>query len=280
MNNLRSTFLRAICVLCFGISIFAQSGEEIIRQERFFYDSLKEKNLGVLPGLFLDNFHGIFGGGYIDRDAEIEGFESAVLLDYRFSEIIVKFPAETVGIIMYRSYIKGTSKGLEVTGESYRTSTWVKNDGKWKMILHTDVPVGETLANINKRKDNKNMNFIGIATSIYKVSDLDKAKDWYSKAFGVKPYFDEPFYVGFNINGFELGLQTEDEQSSTKGNASVSYWAVKDVKATVAEFIGLGATEHEPAADVGGGVVVASVKDPWGNIIGIIHNPVFTGATK
>lgn len=124
------------------------------------------------------------------------------------------------------------------------------------------------------------MKFIGLATSIYKVSDLEKAKEWYTKAFGAEPYFDEPFYVGFNINGFELGLQTEGEQSSTKGNASICYWTVKDVNATVAEFIGLGATEHEASDDVGGGVVVASVRDPWGNIIGIIHNPEFTGAVK
>ena len=124
------------------------------------------------------------------------------------------------------------------------------------------------------------MRFIGIATSIYKVSDLEKAKEWYSKAFETKPYFDEPFYVGFNINGFELGLQTEDDRSSTKGNASLCYWAVEDVKATAAKLIALGASEYEAPEDVGGGVVVASVKDPWGNLIGIIHNPAFTGALK
>lgn len=280
MSFIKTAIVIALCLPVFCIPASGQKGEEIIRQERFFYDSLKEKNLSVLPDLFLDNFHGVFGGGYIDRDAEIKGFESAVLLDYRFSEIVVKFPAENVGIMMYRSFIKGTSKGLEVTGDAYRTSTWVKSGGKWKMILHTDVPVGETLANINKRKNDKNMKFIGLATSIYKVSDLDKAKEWYSKAFGVKPYFDEPFYVGFNVNGFELGLQTEDENSSTKGNASMCYWAVNDAEAAFKEFIALGATEHEAPADVGGGVVVASVKDPWGNIIGIIHNPVFTGAVN
>ena len=50
----------------------------------------------------------------------------------------------------------------------------------------------------------KNTQLLGLRTTIYKVGDINKAKEWYSKAFGVQPYFDQPFYVGFNIGGFEL----------------------------------------------------------------------------
>ena len=66
-------------------------------------------------------------------------FSFAVLEEYRFSEIIVKFPVKNVGIIAYKAYIKGSYKGNNVTGNSYHTSTWVKNGKKWKMILHTEV---------------------------------------------------------------------------------------------------------------------------------------------
>ena len=263
----------AVLVLLFVLPAFAQKGEEVIRQERYFYDALKEKKLHLLPELFLDNFHGVFGGGYIDKQAEVKGFESAILLDYKFSEIIVKFPAKNVGIMIYRSYIKGSSKGQTVTGEAYRTSTWVKKNGKWKMILHTDVPVGNTLANKNMKKEA--MNFLGISTAAYIVSDIDEAKKWYTKAFGIKPYFDEPYYVGFNINGYELGLQPEEKKRSVKGDGAICYWAVRDVGAIFKRFVDAGAKINEKPNDVGGGVIVASVKDPWENIIGIIRNPNF-----
>ncbi len=280
MNLKRRYVFLLFCILGISISAFPQKGEEIIKMERFFYDSLKEKKLDVLPDLFLENFHGVFGAGYIDKNAEIKGFESAILLDYRFSEIIVKFPAKNVGIMIYRSYIKGSSKGQVVTGEAYRTSTWVKKRGKWGMILHTDVPVGNTLANKNKQKEANKMEFVGIATNAYKVADLDKAKEWYSKAFNTKPYFDEPFYVGFNINGYELGLQPEEEKKSVKGDGMTTHWAVKDIDATFKMLVELGATVHEKPTGVGGDLKVASVKDPWGNIIGIIYNPIFKEMQK
>ncbi|PZR21880.1 MAG: glyoxalase/bleomycin resistance/extradiol dioxygenase family protein [Flavobacterium psychrophilum] len=113
---------------------------------------------------------------------------------------------------------------------------------------------------------------LGLRTVGYKVSDITKAKEWYTKAFNTVPYFDEPFYVGFNIAGYELGLQPDD---SVKGDNVVTYWGVEDIEAEYERFISLGATEHETPQNVGGDIMVASVKDPWGNIIGLIYNPEF-----
>jgi len=124
------------------------------------------------------------------------------------------------------------------------------------------------------------MEFVGIATNAYKVADLDKAKEWYSKAFETQPYFDEPFYVGFSINGYELGLQPEEEKKSVKGDGMTTYWAVRDIDVTFKRLIDLGASEHEKPTGVGGDLKVASVKDPWGNIIGIIYNPAFKEMQK
>ena len=64
--------------------------------------------------------------------------------------------------------------------------------------------------------------FKKLRTVIYHVSDIAAAKDWYIKATGIQPYFDEPFYVGFDINGFELGLDP-DSSGVTSGNQTVSY---------------------------------------------------------
>ncbi len=56
--------------------------------------------------------------------------------------------------------------------------------------------------------------FLGLRTAIYHVHDIDKAKDWYSSILGFKPYFDEPFYVGYNVAGYELGLQPAEGESA------------------------------------------------------------------
>ncbi|MBX7126409.1 MAG: VOC family protein, partial [Cyclobacteriaceae bacterium] len=68
----------------------------------------------------------------------------------------------------------------------------------------------------------------GLRTVIYKVSDLEKAKDWYRHAFQTSPYFDQPFYVGFNIGGYELGLDPNEKPGAVKGDNAVAYWDVAD----------------------------------------------------
>lgn len=116
---------------------------------------------------------------------------------------------------------------------------------------------------------------LGLRTTLYKVGDINAAKKWYAKAFGTTPYFDEPFYVGFNIGGYELGLQPEENPTTEKPESVVSYWGVNDIEKTYRQLIDNGATEHEKPFNVGGELMTAAVKDPWGNIIGIIYNPEF-----
>ncbi len=116
--------------------------------------------------------------------------------------------------------------------------------------------------------------FQGLRTVIYHVDDLEKAKTWYSEALDVKPYFDQPFYVGFNVGGFELGLDP-DISGITKGNNAIAYWGVKDASATHKRMLELGAKEHTGITDVGEGIRVAVVTDPFDNVIGIIENPSF-----
>jgi len=116
--------------------------------------------------------------------------------------------------------------------------------------------------------------FQGLRTAIYHVEDLQKAKAWYSEVLGFGPYFDEPFYVGFNVGGYELGLDP-DVSGVTKGDNVVAYWGVKDAVAAYELILGLGAQKHSEPREVGGGIIVATVKDPFGNVFGIIENPHF-----
>ncbi len=116
---------------------------------------------------------------------------------------------------------------------------------------------------------------LGLRTTIYKVGDIDAAKAWYAQVFETQPYFDEPFYVGFNIGGYELGLQPEENPVKDKEESVLTYWGVEDIETEFNRFAAAGAIVHEEPSDVGGGIKVASLKDPWGNIIGLIYNPHF-----
>ena len=114
---------------------------------------------------------------------------------------------------------------------------------------------------------------LGLRTVIYPVGkELDKARDWYTQVAGLEPYFVEPFYVGFAIGGFELGLQPEDG-ASTQGPEPL--WGVADAEAAFQRLLQLGATALSPVTEVGEGIKVAAVRDPFGNRLGIIENPHF-----
>lgn len=116
---------------------------------------------------------------------------------------------------------------------------------------------------------------LGLRTAIYKVGDMAKAVEWYAKAFQTQPYFNEPFYVGFNIGGYELGLQPEENPTTQKQESVTALWGVEDIQQEYDRLLALGATEYEKPTNVGGELMVASVKDPWGNILGLIYNPAF-----
>jgi predicted enzyme related to lactoylglutathione lyase len=110
--------------------------------------------------------------------------------------------------------------------------------------------------------------FQGLRTVIYHVNDLAKAIDWYTKVAGKPPYFNQPFYVGFEIGGYELGLLPDSDGIAT-------YWGTPDIDAEYARLLALGAAPNDAIKDVGDGIRVATVIDPFGNVVGIIENPHF-----
>jgi predicted enzyme related to lactoylglutathione lyase len=113
---------------------------------------------------------------------------------------------------------------------------------------------------------------LGLRTVIYPGPDLPAAREWYEKVLERKPYFDEPFYVGFSVGGFELGLVPDAEPALA---GAQPLWGVDNADRELTRLVELGATVLEPVTDVGGGIRVAAVKDPFGNRFGIIENPHF-----
>lgn len=121
----------------------------------------------------------------------------------------------------------------------------------------------------------------GLRSVIYTVSDIEKAKDWYARALGIAPYFDQSCYVGFNVGGYELGLDPDGEGKAGVASASgVAYWGVENIASSLKRLLELGATLHGDMQDVGSGILMATVLDPFGNLLGIIENPHFSLESK
>lgn len=117
--------------------------------------------------------------------------------------------------------------------------------------------------------------FLGLRTVKYTARDLGAARDWYARVLGIAPYFDEPFYVGFNVGGYELGIVPDDSAAPVRPEAGVAYWGVPSADSAHARLLELGAVGVEPVEDVGDGIRVATVRDPFGNLLGVIENRFF-----
>ncbi|MEE8539381.1 MAG: VOC family protein [Woeseiaceae bacterium] len=115
----------------------------------------------------------------------------------------------------------------------------------------------------------------GLRTVVYGVPDIERAKDWYTEALGIKPYVDEPYYVGFNVGGYELALNPKGTVARPVGSGVRVFWGVDNIGEELDRLLRIGAKPHKPVEDIGADIKVASVLDPYGNLIGLIYNPHF-----
>ena len=110
----------------------------------------------------------------------------------------------------------------------------------------------------------------GIRTVLHPVSDLAAAKPVYTALIGAPPQHDAEYYVGYDVDGQHIGLVPG---GGPQGMTSpVAYWHVPDIEAKLAEVTAAGATVNEPARDVGGGRLVATITDPDGNVLGLLQD--------
>ena len=108
----------------------------------------------------------------------------------------------------------------------------------------------------------------GVQTIIYPVKDLAKAKAQFRELLGVEPYADAPYYVGFKVGKQDIGLDPHGHQAG-----ATAYYHVSDIKGGLQKLLDAGAESVQEIKDVGGGRLIASVKDANGNIIGLIQDP-------
>jgi predicted enzyme related to lactoylglutathione lyase len=106
---------------------------------------------------------------------------------------------------------------------------------------------------------------------VYPVKDIVRAKGLYRKLLGVEPYTEGPYYVGFRVEGQEIGL---DPNGHSKGVAGpVGYWQVDDIKKSLRQLLDAGWRSQQEVTDVGAGKLIAAVNDPDGNTIGLVQSP-------
>ncbi len=113
--------------------------------------------------------------------------------------------------------------------------------------------------------------FLGLRSIIYPAPDLAASKSLFTAILGKEPYFDEPFYVGYSVGGYELGLWPDGDPADGPG----TYWGVDNVDTALASLVALGAVPKQDISEVGDGIRMVDVTLPNGDVFGIIENPVF-----
>jgi catechol 2,3-dioxygenase-like lactoylglutathione lyase family enzyme len=125
---------------------------------------------------------------------------------------------------------------------------------------------------LSQRESMVRVMFLGLRSLIHPAPDLDVSRAWYTEILGSEPYFDEPFYVGFDVGGYELGLHPDGDPTV----GPKTYWGVAEVEPALDRLGAAGATLEEPVTEVGAGIRMAAVRDPAGCFLGIIENPNFS----
>ncbi|MEU6083369.1 VOC family protein [Streptomyces sp. NPDC047108] len=111
--------------------------------------------------------------------------------------------------------------------------------------------------------------FLGLRTVMYPAPNLEADKQWWTSVLGIEPYFDEPFYVGFDVGGYELAL----DPHASPSEGPLTYWGVSDVDHALEKLTAAGAAVRDAVQEVGGSIRAASVVESSGSVIGLIENP-------
>jgi len=114
-----------------------------------------------------------------------------------------------------------------------------------------------------------------LRSHIIQAHDIKEVANWYEKVLEKKPYFTADQYIGFDAGGFELGIFKRESDYIQLGNNVEVYWWVEDIDGEFQRLQDLWATAKESPIEVGWGIIMATVEDPFGNIFGIIYNPLF-----
>ncbi len=97
---------------------------------------------------------------------------------------------------------------------------------------------------------------------VYPVKDLEKAKTFFGKFLDTEPYVASAYYVGYRTSEMEVGLDPNSKLGP------IAYADVDDIASSLEAMTKMGAEVVQDVKDVGGGLLIAQVKDAYGNVVG------------
>ena len=109
------------------------------------------------------------------------------------------------------------------------------------------------------------------ASIVFFVKELRKAAAWYSNILNIEPYRKDNDFIGFHLAGIDLCFHRFDEKAIMQSGSQIAYWQVEDLSETVKEFVAGGASVYRRSIEIPEGGRVAQIKDPFGNIIGVME---------
>ena len=109
-----------------------------------------------------------------------------------------------------------------------------------------------------------------VSLIVYSTPDVAKAKQFFRELIGADPYVDSQQYVGYKNGEVEIGLTPF---AGNNGPNGLAYWDVTDIAATIKALEAAGGTVVQQPTDVANGLLVASVKEPNGSVVGLRQFP-------
>ncbi len=109
-----------------------------------------------------------------------------------------------------------------------------------------------------------------VSLIVYPASDMAKAKQFFRALVGADPYADTPYYVGYKSGDIEIGLVPNAGKMEPNG---LAYWTVGDIAASVKTLVDAGGAIVQDVVDVSNGLLVASVREPNGSVVGLRQFP-------
>lgn len=123
-----------------GFSQTTTVKETITAKEKEIYQAIKNEDIDIFKSYTSDNLISVYRSGYATKDDEIDHLAEITIHSYQLSDIKVKQPAKDVAIIIYTLDASGIYQDKKFGGKFYAASTWIKSDGTWKTVMHTEIP--------------------------------------------------------------------------------------------------------------------------------------------
>jgi len=116
--------------------------DEIAELEKAFWDSMIDGKPEVATKMLTEPAVMVSGHGATKFDhsayTNMARNDKYKLIDYTMSDMDVVFPRDDVAVASYHVVQNMDMQGKPMQMEVYDTSTWIRLDGAWRCVMHTE----------------------------------------------------------------------------------------------------------------------------------------------